>query len=194
MRTASSSSNIDVNVDVSLAPGDGDADARRTTLWFRVPDWASGVTQASLAGKAITPVIEKGYLRVDGDFRAGETVSLSLVLPIGLALEGRRFQKIAVPKADGIVRFRDVSVFAGPRILCTTLPGSSSGRVTIVATVDATGQLRFRDHTPTGYSTVSLSNSHIQDYQLAAAIKSASEVSLHPWTQILAGTSGGVRL
>jgi hypothetical protein len=187
VRTASNNSRIGVNVDVTLAPGGGGADARKTTLWFHVPDWALGVKHASLAGKAITPVIENGYFRVDGEFRVGETASLSLVLPIGLTLEGRRFQKIIPPKAGGFVRFRDVSVFAGPQILCTTLPGSSSGRVTIVATVDAAGRLCFRNHSRAGYSAVSLSNSYIQDYQLGAAIKSASEVSLHPWTQILPG-------
>jgi hypothetical protein len=185
VRTMSSGINTDVRVDVALAQEGGGADARRTALWFRVPDWALGVKQASLAGKAIAPVIENGYLRVDDDFRARET--MSLVLPVGLALEGRRFQKIMTPKAGGIARFRDVSVFAGPQILCTTLPASSSGRVTILATVDAMGQFRFPSHPPQGYNTVSLPNSYIQDYQLGAVIQSAPKVSLHPWTRILPG-------
>jgi hypothetical protein len=172
-------------VHVAIVPQEGGANARRLTLWFRVPDWALGVKQASLAGKAITPVIENGYLRVEGDFRASET--LSIVLPVGLTLEGRRFQKIATPKAGEITRFRDVSVFSGPQIVCTTLPGSTSGRVNIVATVDAGGRLRFPGLSGEGYKTVYLPNSYVQDYQLGGAIQSAPVISLHPWTQILPG-------
>ena len=185
VRTTSSGMNINVEVDVAIAPGSDRTDAQETTLWFRVPDWALGVEHLSLAGKAITPVIENGYLRVDGDFRSGQTVSL--VLPTDLAIEGRCFQKMTAPKAGGITRFRDVSVFAGPRILCATLPTSSSGRVTVLATVDATGRLRFPGHDPQGYRTISLPNSYIQDYQLLGVIKSSPEVSLHPWTQIVPG-------
>ncbi|MBN1341402.1 MAG: glycoside hydrolase family 127 protein [Phycisphaerae bacterium] len=185
VRTVLDGIQTDAKVEVTLEPRDGGTGDRRTTLWFRVPDWALGVKQACLAGEAFTPVIENGYLRVDGDFGTRQT--LLLVLPVGLTLEGRRFQSIATPKAGGITRFRDVSVFAGPQILCTTLPGSSSGRVTILATVDATGQLRFPGQSSQGYSTVALSNSSVQDCHLGAVIQSGSVVSLHPWTQILKG-------
>lgn len=185
VRTVSDGIKTDAKVDVTLEPQNGGAGDRKTTLWFRVPEWASGIKQASLGGKDITPVVENGYLRVDGNFSARQT--LSLVLPVGLTLEGRRFQKIDTPKAGEITRFRDVSVFAGPQILCTTMPGSSSGRVNIIATVDATGRLRFPGQSPTEYITVALSNSYTQDYQLGGPIGSAPVISLHPWTQILPG-------
>jgi hypothetical protein len=167
-------------MDVALAPEDGRADAQ-TTLWLRMPDWVSGVKRASVAGKAITPAIENGYLRIDGSFRAGENVTV--ILNTGLALEGRRFQKVA-PKAGEIARVRDVSFFAGPRILSVTMPGSSSGRLTILATVDATGQLGFPSHNPQGYGTVTLPSLDIEESQLGAAIQSAPAASLHPWSRL----------
>jgi len=185
VRTDSGASAIGVNMDVTLAPKDEGPPAENITLWFRVPHWAMGVEQVRFAGKEIMPSTENGYLRFDGTFRAGETASVSCILPIGLTLEGRRFQKLATPKAGERARLRDVSVFTGPHILCATQPASSSGRVTIVAAVDATGRLRFRGQTPEGYSTVSLPNSYVQDYHVDDALPNAPEVSLHPWSRIV---------
>ncbi|HOZ45556.1 MAG TPA: glycoside hydrolase family 127 protein [Candidatus Hydrogenedentes bacterium] len=165
---------------VSLAPEEGSLDAP-TTLWLHVPDWAFGVKQVSMAGEDITPVIDDGYLRVDRTFRAGE--SLVVTLDTGLTLEGRRFQKI-VPKAGETARFRDVSVLTGPRILSATMPKSTSGRLTILATIDASGQLGFPGRNPHEFDTVSLPSTDIDGTELDAAIQSAPAISLRPWSRI----------
>lgn len=109
---------------------------------------------------------------------------MTVILQTGLALEGRRFQKV-VPRADETACFRDVSLLAGPRILAVTMPGASSGRLTLLATVDATGRLGFPGRDAQGYGTVSLPSLDIEESQLDAAIQSAPAVSLHPWSRIL---------
>ena len=180
VRTVPSSSASEMAVDVDLAPVDSSGDAR-TTLWFRVPDWAKGVKRIGLYGKETRPAVENGYLRIDGDFRAGGIVHI--ILQSGLTMEGWRFHESAL-QPGRTARFRNVSIFAGPRILAADAPLSTSGRPTILATVDAQGRLGFPSGKAGKFITVSLPASDVEQSRLAAAFKSAPAIELRPWLEL----------
>jgi DUF1680 family protein len=168
----------ETSVEVELAPADAQGDGR-TTLWLRVPDWASSVKQASIAGKSVAPVVENGYLRMDSDFRAGGKAIVTF--QTNLALEGRRFQKIA-PAAGKTTHLRDVSFIAGPWVLsgaCTEWRGV----LTLLATIDARGRLDLPSRSAQGCMTVALPGPDIAESQLGAATDLAPAVVLRPLAQ-----------
>ncbi len=168
----------EATVEMELAPAEGSGDGR-TTLWLRMPDWATGVTRASLAGKAIAPPVENGYLRIDGDFHAGGKAIVTF--QNGIALEGRRFQKI-VPRPGKTACFRDVSLIAGPWVLAGACK-ESSAPLTVLATIDGRGRLDLPARDARGCVSVVLPGPDIAESQLAGAIDSAAAARLRPIAQ-----------
>jgi hypothetical protein len=168
----------ETTMEVELSPAEPRDDAR-TTLWLRMPDWASGVTRASLAGKAITPPVENGYLRIEGDFHAGGKATVTF--PSRLTLEARRFQRI-VPQPAKTACLHDVSLIAGPWVLAGACK-EWMGPLTILATIDARGRLALPGRDAHGCVSVALPGSDIAESQLAEAIGSAAAVRLCPLAQ-----------
>ena len=163
---------------VELTPAESGGDGR-TTLWLRMPAWASGVAAASLAGKAITPAVAEGYVRIEGDFSSGGEAIVTF--RTGLALEGRRFQKI-VPQAGKTASFREVSLIAGPWVLA----GASAEWVeplTVLVTIDARGRLGVPGRDAHGCVTVALPGTDVPEARLAEAIRSAAASRLRPLAQ-----------
>ncbi|MBN1395971.1 MAG: glycoside hydrolase family 127 protein [Pirellulales bacterium] len=180
VHTISSPKNDETTVEVKLKPVDIRDDAR-TTLWVRPPDWAKSLERIDFNGKELAPQTENGYRRVDGDFRTGGIVKV--VLRTGLTMEKYRFGKIA-PRSGEITRVQGASFFAGPRILAAAMPISTSGRPTVLATIDSAGNLAFPLRDADGYITVTLIDSNIAESKLAAAIESAPALVLRPWLEL----------
>jgi len=162
-----------------LGPEDKTASGR-ATLWIRMPGWAAGVKAAAVAGRSIAPTVDRGYVRIDGDFKPGDKVEIAFAAP--LTLQGRKFQAIRLP-VDRASRLREVCVLAGPHVLLAS-PAPSSGRPILLAAVDASGRLRFLSHDAKGCATVALAGLEATDAQIAAAIASARPVWLRPFTQV----------
>jgi hypothetical protein len=168
----------ETTAEVELTPAER-RDDWRTTLWLHMPEWASGMTRASLAGKAITPPIENGYLRIEGDFHAG--VKAIVTFRTRLALEGRRFQNF-VPQAGKTTCFRDVSLIAGPWVLSGACKQWSEP-LTVVATIDAEGRLALPGRDAHGCLSVALPGPDVKESQLVGAIDSAAVSRLRPLAQ-----------
>ncbi len=138
-------------MEVELAPKQGSGDGR-TTLWIRMPAGVEGIEKAELAGQAIAPTIENGYLRIDGDFRAGRKVRI--VWPMRLALEKRGFQEVDL-KSNDVVRLQDVALRAGSRVLLTA-PPPSRGRLVLLVITDEHGNVALPFCDAAGHATVAL--------------------------------------
>ena len=57
----------------------------RFTVALRVPGWATGRATVAVNGEAVTPVMERGYARIERVWRAGDRVAITL--PLDLRLE-----------------------------------------------------------------------------------------------------------
>jgi hypothetical protein len=166
------------HVAVELAPQDKSASGQ-TTLWIRKPGWATKVKAATLSGRPIQPAVDRGYVRIEGDFRPGTKVELTFAAP--LAVEARKLQAVGLP-ADRPSRLREVSLLAGPHVLFASgVP--SSGRPALLATVDASGRLGFLTHDAKGCATVALESLEATPAQISAAIRSARPIGLRPFTR-----------
>jgi hypothetical protein len=161
-------------VEIELAP-QGNAASATTTLWLRMPPWAVAA-KATVGQSALSAPVERGYLRIDREFKTGEKVVV--VLHNRLTLEGRRFQTVR-PAAGGLSRLHDVAVLAGPYVLFA--PGARlAGRPTLLATIDGAGRLRFPANAAGGYATVALPGLNVDEAGIAQAIHSARPVFLRP--------------
>jgi hypothetical protein len=168
----------EARITVDLGPEDKTASAR-TTLWVRMPRWAARVKSVTVAGRPIEPIVDRGYVRVDGDFKPGQQVQITFAAP--LALEGRKFQDIRLP-ADRVSRLREVTIVAGPHVFFAS-PVPGSGRPVLLGAVDASGRLRFLDRDGHGCTTVALPSLEATDAQIAQAIASGRPIRLRPFTR-----------
>ncbi len=162
-------------VEVELAP-QGNVASARTTLWVRIPNWATGYQVAS--GTASAPRLEGGYCAMERVFKAGEKVVVKL--QTGLAVEGRRFQKMK-PAGGQISRLRDVALLLGPELLFAA-PVGASGRPVLLATIDAAGRLGLPASSEGGYATVALPGVDANETAIAQAIHGGSPVLVRPWS------------
>jgi hypothetical protein len=177
-------------LEIELAPtdeaGKTQAGAARTTLWLRMPNWASG-PRLMARGEVLPAPLEHGYLRIEREFSAGE--KLTVDFQTWLAAEGRRFQPQQVaPKK--VSRLRDVAVLCGPEVLFAT-PAGSAGRPVLLATVDAAGHLGFPAKQEGGYATVALSGPDVPEEQITAALTSGRVAFLRPWPSLVSGGLAG---
>ena len=117
-------------MDIALSP-QGTSEAVRTVLWLRLPPRASNVQLVSAAGPAKAGSTERGYLRLEHDFKAGE--KLTVVFRSGLSIERRRFQPVQ-PVSGTISRLREVSLLSGPEVLFAA-PAPDRGRTALLATL-----------------------------------------------------------
>jgi len=181
VRTEPMTEDDETTIVVEIESAD-DRDETGNTLWLRMPDWARDVERTIFNGQEIAPMTESGYLRID-NLRSGGKASF--VLKTGLMVEGYRFGKI-VPQAGEVVRVRSLSFRTGPRILATAMPNSTSGRPTVLLTVDAAGKLAFPSHNAQGlgYLTVSLPGDGADNSAIVAALESAPVVELRPWLEL----------
>ena len=168
--------------DVELAPADG-AKSARTTLWARRPDWAAGVKVTSSAGAALPFSEERGYLRLEREFRSGER--LHVAFQTGLRLEKRRFEPVRLPPGR-ISRLREVALLEGPNVLFAT-PALGGNRLILLAQVDSAGRLGLWPSPQGGYLTVRLPGFDAGLEQVTAALASAKVVTLRPESELPAG-------
>ena len=168
--------------DVELAPADG-AKSARTTLWVRRPDWVTGVKITSLAGAALPFSEERGYLRLEGEFRSGER--LQIAFQTGLRLEKRRFEPVRLTPGR-ISRLREAALLEGPNVLFAT-PALGGNRLTLLAQLDSAGRLGLWPSPQGGYLTVRLPSLDAGLEQVTAALVSAKVVTLRPETELPAG-------
>ncbi|MCX6903453.1 MAG: glycoside hydrolase family 127 protein [Verrucomicrobia bacterium] len=151
-----------------------------TTLWLRWPAWATEMFVADGTGQPMAAGKERGYLRLEHQFKAGETLVVTYRSQI--ALEARRFKPVKLssgPKAQ----LNDVSLLDGPNVLFAT-PARGNGRTTLLATLDETGRLGFPNTAGSGYFTVALPGTNATAQQIAAALESARPIVLRPWSAL----------
>jgi hypothetical protein len=163
----------------------------RTTLWVRMPSWATaakvmeGVEEGPLPtgvpGLLLPEPTEHGYVPITREFRAGK--KLTVFFETGLAVEGRRFQRQQAPPKK-VSRLRDVAVLCGPQVLLASAAGVA-GRPVLLATVDAAGRLGFPADADGGYTTVLLGSPDLAEGQITAALGSARPTVLRPWSSMV---------
>jgi hypothetical protein len=168
-------------MEIRLTP-QGKAGAARSRLWVRMPGWASGATIADAAGNPLPPVVDGGYLRVDRDFAAGDTLIVDF--ENALVLEGRRFQKLEVA-AGKVSQAKDVAVLAGPDLMFAA-PVKGSGRPVLLATVDARGRMGFPGSNGGSPATVVLPGINATEAEIDAALRTAPPVFLRTWPAVAA--------
>jgi len=161
--------------EVELAPA-GTATAGRATLWLRRPEWATEVKLVGPGGETVPFAQERGYLKVTREFKAGEP--LRVAFQTGLRLEARRFQPVRL-EPGRLTRLQDVAVLDGPEVLFAT-PSPASGRMSLLAQLDAKGGPAFWELPQGGRVTVALPNLEAGPEQIAAALDSARPVALRP--------------
>ena len=135
----------------NLAPS-GTTTAGRTTLWLRRPPWATAVNVAGPGGETVPFALEHGYVKVAREFKAGEP--LRVAFHTGLRVEYRGSGAIR-PELERLTRLQDVALLDGPEVLFAT-PAPASGRLCLLAQVDAHGQLGFWELPQGGWVTVAL--------------------------------------
>jgi hypothetical protein len=165
--------------DIELAPAGG-ADSARSTLWIRRPDWATGVKLTSASGTALRFAEEGGYIRLERKFKRGER--LRVAFQTALRLERRRFESVCAGPGR-VSRLREVVVLDGPNVLFAA-PASGSGRLTLLARVDAAGRLSFWPSPQGGYLTVVLPGFDASLEQITAALGSARPVLLRAESEL----------
>jgi hypothetical protein len=175
VRTIRSASAGQREFEVEMAPA-GTAGAARATLWLRRPDWATEVKLAGPGGEAVPFEQERGYLKVSREFKAGEALKASF--QTGLRLEGRRFQAVRI-EPGRVTRLQDVALLDGPEVLFAT-PAPASGRLCLLAQLDAKGDPGFWELPQGGRVTVALPNNEAGPEQTAAALESARPIALRP--------------
>ncbi len=167
------------SVEVELAPR-GSAKSARTTLWVRVPPWAAEVRVVSGTGRERRAPIERGYLRLEREFKAGEKVRVTF--RTRLSVEARRFEPVKLSSAK-TARLTDVSLLAGPAVLYA-LPAGGSGRATLLAMVDNAGQLDLLRDSGGNFASVTLPSLQATDAQIAAALETDQPVALRSWPEV----------
>jgi hypothetical protein len=170
------------DLDVELAPADGTKSAR-TTLWVRRPNWATGVKLTDSAGAVLPFSEEGGYVRLKRQFKRGQR--LHIAFQSTLRLEKRRFEAASVAPG-GISRLREVALLDGPNVLFAA-PASGTGRLTLLAQVDATGRLSFWPAPQGGYLTVALPGFDADLDQITSALASAMPITLRPESELRTG-------
>jgi DUF1680 family protein len=173
-----------VRMEIELKAGDK-ATAARTSLWVRMPEWACAVKVTAPDGPLAAPV-ERGYLRIDRDFKSGDKVTVDF--RNALILEGRRFQK-AQPAAGRVSRLKEVAVLAGPQLLFAAAV-KGCGRPVLLATLDH-GRLAFPLRGDGEYITVPLPGVEASEAQIAEAVESARPVFLRTWPGMVSTRRGG---
>jgi len=167
--------------DLELAPVGKKSE--RTTLWLRKPEWAGTVRLKDGTGGALPVRIEDGYLRLTRTFKSGERIHVSF--ESSLRVERRRFQQVASTPA-AISRLHDVALLDGPELLFA-VPAPGSGRLTLLAQRDVSGQLKLFEGADRAYVTVALSNAEPQVEAVTAALRSAKPVVLQPESRLHSG-------
>ena len=181
-----------LRVEIELAPKDG---PWHTTVWVRVPDWAAGagdVTAGSSdtrrgairskpvgSGAALASPVEGGYLALTGDFRPGKRVVLTFTRR--LKVEERCFVP-AHPEVDKVSLLKDVTLLDGPHVLFSG-NSSGSGRPTLLATIDKTGQLSLPIPDGIGGTTVELPTAEADASAISGAVDSARPLLLQRWSE-----------
>ena len=165
-------------IELELAPTD--RPSARTTLWLRVPGWATAMTVTQRDGTAVATASEQGYLRVEREFKAGEKLVVSYASD--MTIEARRFKKIQ-PTPDQISRLKDVSLVKGPDVLFA-IPAGGNGRETLLAMVNRAGRLDFPRDTEGRLVTVPLPGPEATAAQIASALETEWPVALRPWTEV----------
>jgi hypothetical protein len=171
-------------MEIELTPQD--KAAARGTLWVRIPMWASGAKVVAASGDPLPAPADNGYLRIDGDFKAGH--KLTVDFQNKLILERRTFLKAQVAPGQ-VSRVKDVAVVAGPDLLFAT-PVKTGGRPVLLATLDAAGRLSFPSRGDGQFVTVALPGIGATDAQIVEAIKTARPVFLRTWPGIVASRRG----
>lgn len=166
-------------VAIELAPRDS-AKPARTTVWLRVPPWVTNVRVVSGAGRKRRAPIEHGYLRVEREFKAGEKILVTF--RTRLSVEARRFEPVKLSFAK-TARLRDVSLLAGPAVLYA-LPAAGTGRTTLLATADNSGQLDLFRDAEGGFASVTLPSLDATDAQITSALESVRPVALRSWSEL----------
>lgn len=165
-------------VEIALAPvGGGGA---RTSLRVRLPAWASSAEVTAGGGAQLAAPLDKGYLRLDREFRPDEKVAVTF--QAGLRAEGRSFKQATLP-AGQAARLLDVSLIAGPDVLFAT-PAPGTNRLTLFAVVDAAGRLGLPAGPEGGYLTIALANPNVPAAEAAGLLETAPLVALRPWSAL----------
>lgn len=104
---------LDGTVDVRVAQTNGE----RWTLSLRVPAWCRGATVSVNGTTAPAVADERGYVSVTREWRAGDTVSLVMPMPVRLTLPH--------PAADAVRG--TVAIERGPIVYCLESPDQPDG-------------------------------------------------------------------
>jgi hypothetical protein len=104
---------LDGTVDVRVAQTNGE----RWTLSLRVPAWCRGATVSVNGTTAPAAADERGYVSVTREWRAGDTVSLVMPMPVRLTLPH--------PAADAVRG--TVAIERGPIVYCLESPDQPDG-------------------------------------------------------------------
>ena len=168
--------------DLELAPIDSSKSAS-SVLWLRRPDWANAVRITSSAGVAQPFSEEHGYVRLERKFERGERLYVSF--QTGLRLERRRFEPVCA-EPGRVSRLREVALLDGPNVLFAA-PASGSGRLTLLAQVDAAGRLSFWPSPQGGYLSVALPDFEASLEQITAGLSSAKPITLRPESELITG-------
>jgi DUF1680 family protein len=168
-----------VRIEIELSPQDTAAPTR-TTLWLRAPWWVSKAEVASVSGPPRVVPVERGYLRLEREFKAGEKTIV--VFSTGLAIEDRRFAPVQL-KPGQISRLRDVSLAVGLQLLFA-VPALGSGRMTLLARSDGSGRIDLLKSASNSYYTVALPGLEATEAQIATTVESGRPIALRPWPGI----------
>ncbi len=160
-----------VDLNIELFPC-GAAGPVRTTLLVRRPGWADRFDVDGL-GNVVRGALTGDYVSIDANFKAGKPVTVRF--GNSLVTEGRRFHT-RVPEKGKISRLPEVTLVAGPEVLYAAAAGVS-GRPTLLATINAAGQLAL----PAEGVTVLLPRIEATRHEIACALESARPVVLQPW-------------
>jgi hypothetical protein len=152
----------------------------RTTLWLRKPEWAANVKVSDSRGVSVPATAQGGYLCLTCAFKSGDRLRVSF--ENALRVEGRRFQKCVLDPGQ-ISRLRDVALLDGPELLFAS-PAPGSGRLTLLAQRDASGQLALPHTLDGAYVSVALSDPQAGIEAIKAALSSAKPVALQPESKL----------
>ncbi len=152
----------------------------RTMLWLRKPEWAAGVALSDSSGASVPLAVEDGYVRTTRRFRTGEP--LRVKYEPALRVEGRRFQQKSV-HSGGISRLHDVALLDGPELLFAG-PAPGSGRLTLLATGDSSGEPRLLQTREGAYVSVGLSNAQAKIEDITLALNSGKPILMQPESRL----------
>ena len=89
------------------------AQPARLALHLRLPEWAGGSARVRVNGEAVTPIVERGFARLERSWRAGDAVELEL--PMQLRLEAMPLDW--APMRIGPMYLDTVALLRGPEVL-----------------------------------------------------------------------------